>query len=64
MPGGQHYGTPGTWSGDLVELDHYNDLAIAATDAKRQRAARPRISVSSISIATVLWPPTGMMMSA
>ena len=31
---------------------------------KNQRAARPRMSVNRISIATVLWPPTGMMMSA
>jgi hypothetical protein len=28
------------------------------------RDASPRMSVSSMSIATVLWPPTGMMMSA
>ncbi len=29
-----------------------------------QREARPRISVSNMSIATVLCPPTGTMMSA
>src|ERR671912_610582 len=50
--------------GHCQERGEEHGLRPVRTQEPLHRAARLRISVSSMSIATVLWPPSGMITSA